>query len=298
MDELITTPGVYPMTARRYHNDPVKGGSISNSMAKAVLENPRKFRYWQTRGGRPPKNHYDFGHGAHKIVLGKGEDVAIVKSDAWRTKEAKAAKAAAYAAGNIPLLGDEWAVAQEMAEVLLIDDVTGPWFEPGSFEPEQAMVWWDEEFGMWRRAMVDAISKKPGPNGELVLIDYKSAASANPDKIARSCFDFGYNMQDPFYSGGAETLELDHGAGVLFYFAFQEKEPPFVSTLVELSPEFRQWGRVKIRRAMEIYQDCLASGHWPSYPRTDQVITVDTPRWGEYQLQDAWDSGVLQVREV
>jgi hypothetical protein len=91
-------PGVYEdISDTDYHGDK---DSLSSSGAKALLPPscPAIFKQWRDHG-RPPKKEYDFGHAAHRYVLGKGSEIVLVDADSWRTNKAKDAKDAAYAEG-------------------------------------------------------------------------------------------------------------------------------------------------------------------------------------------------------
>lgn len=67
----VTEPGVYDdMPEHVYLADPVPGGSLSFSGAKALLPPscPALYRH-QRDHGRPPKPAFDFGHAVHSMVL-------------------------------------------------------------------------------------------------------------------------------------------------------------------------------------------------------------------------------------
>ena len=62
----LTEPGQYGgVTPEVYHADPVFGGSLSSSGARALLPPscPALFRHKQLHG-EPPKAEFDFGHAA------------------------------------------------------------------------------------------------------------------------------------------------------------------------------------------------------------------------------------------
>ena len=74
---MIVDPGVYTLPADEYHADPVKGGSLSSSGARKILECPARFR-WERDHPPVPTDAFNFGHAAHKLVLGAGPDVEVV----------------------------------------------------------------------------------------------------------------------------------------------------------------------------------------------------------------------------
>lgn len=286
----ITSPAVIEgMSDADYHRDPVPGGSLSHSAVKLLREAPAKFHHHQTHP-RPPKREFDFGHAAHGLILGTGDPVEIVDAGDWRTKAAQEAAAQARAAGRVPLLAHEWAHVEGMAAAL----ASGPaarLFRPSTGMSEVVVVWMDTDTGLWLRAKFDRVLI--GADGSVTIIDYKSAKNSSPAAFARAMWEYGYYTQDAFYSTGAEVLGL--GDPVRFLFVVQEKDPPYLCTVVELDEEDRQWGRVVNRRALHDYLRYRAADHWPGY--AEDIVSVGLPAYGRRTLSDAWDSGTLRVEE-
>ncbi len=288
---MITTPGVYDnMSDGDYHRDPVLGGSISHSGLKAIMKAPAKFRYYRDHG-RPPKSHFDVGHAAHGIVTGTGAPVRVVKADDWRTKIAKAEQADARAAGEVPVLAKEWADVEAMAEALRVDTTTGKLFVPGAGVAERTLIVFDPEFGIWRRVKLDWCTTLA--DGRVVFVDYKTTTDAHPDAIERAVWNFGYHTQNVFYTDAGEALGL--GEDIVFLLVFQEKEAPYLITVVDLTAEARAWAAVQVRKAVETYAVCSAADHWPGY--ASDVVTVGLPRYADQQLTKAWERGSLRVVE-
>lgn len=286
----ITEPGVYDLPARVYHADPVPGGSLSCSGAKKLLPPscPALFRHWADHG-QAPKDEFDFGHAAHAEVLGVGAPIAVVDADDWRSSKAKEAKKAAHAAGETPLLRRDYDTVQAMARALRDHPVASALFQPGTGQPERSLFWFDDEFGTWRRAMLDWL---PGTtDGRLIIPDLKTCSSAEPGSLARVFFQYGYHQQCPWYIDAAEALGLAGGFEPAFVFVFIEKTPPHLVTVAQPSPEAIQWGRVLNRKAIDVYRHCKQTGRWPGY--ADDVISLSLPAYAERQLEAAWESGAL-----
>ena len=112
----ITEPGVYDLDADTYHADPVAGGALSHSGIKKILPPscPALFKWWRDHP-TTHKQEFDFGHAAHKLILGKGAQIAEIDAANYLTKKAKEAKAKAYDDGHIPMLPHEHEVAKAMA---------------------------------------------------------------------------------------------------------------------------------------------------------------------------------------
>lgn len=296
MTRTVTAPGIYDdMPASEYHADPVPGGSLSSSGARQLLPPscPAKYR-WSREHPQPHKQVFDLGHAAHAAILGVGEPVEVLdeKFANYNTKAAQQARDEAYAAGKTPLLVKERDQVAAMEAALRAHPIAGPLFEPGTFAAEQCLFWFDDEFGVWRRAMLDAHTRLD--DGRLLIVDYKTTRSAEPEQVAKSIADYGYHQQDPWYCDAAVATGLaDSLDDVAFVFVFQEKDPPHLITVTEVQPNDRSWGRLDNRRALRIFADCQATGLWPGY--ADDVIPVGLPTWTTRLKEQAYDRGVYNA---
>jgi hypothetical protein len=93
--------------------------------------------------------------------------------------------------------------------------------------------------------------------------------------IAKSVANYRYYMQDAWYLDAVTALGLADDPA--FVFAFQEKTPPYLVTVVQLDEAARQYGRERNRVAMEVYRDCTEAGIWPGYSSEIELITL--PSW-------------------
>jgi hypothetical protein len=273
-------PGVYDMPDHVYHADPVPGGSLSSSGARKLLPPscPALFKY-ELDHKRPPKKEFDLGHAAHQLVLGTGPELVVVDRERWDTKECKAEVAAIRERGAVPLKSAEYAIVKAMAGAIRQHPIAGALFSPDRGEAEQSLFWHDRRFGIWRRARLDWLPN-PG-SGRMVIADYKTAASAAPDKFQRSMHDFGYAAQASFYLDGVRALGLADKSAT-FVFVVQERTPPFLVTVIQPDPTAFQIGDYLNQEAMRVYAECKASDRWPGY--SDGVELVSLPRWVEAQF--------------
>ena len=279
----VTQPGVIDgMPDDIYHADPVVGGSLSVSGAKLLLPPncPALFK-WRRDNGQPNKAVFDFGHAAHKEVLGVGQPIRYIQgktakgapSDGWASKYAQEQQAEAYAAGEIPLLESQRGIIEGMVAALRAHPLASILLDPANGSPEQSLFWEDPESGVMLRGRLDFL---PNPrNGRLLLVDYKTAASANPGRFAKSAADLNYHMQDCFYRDLAIGLGLDDAPS--FLFIAQEKTPPYLVSVIELDWDAKAIGQQLNRQAIDIYQTCMESGEWPGY--SSDVERVSLPRW-------------------
>jgi hypothetical protein len=277
---IITEPGVYDMTAAEYHADPVPQGSLSSSGARRLLAPkgcPALFRHEQDHG-RPPKRQFDIGHAAHKLVLGTGPELRLLKHDNLNTKVARADRDAAYADGAVPLLRADWDAVHAMAAAIRQHPMASRLFDPANGKGEQALFWWDTEAQVIRRAMLDWLRERRGTE-RLIVSDYKTTTDASPEAIAKAVDTYGYHAQGDWYLDAVKALGLHGGIEPAFVLVFQEKQPPYLVTVVELDAMALRIGRARNRRSLEIYRECVDSGRWPGY--SDGIELIALPAWAE-----------------
>lgn len=292
---VIDQPGVYQMPADVYHADPVPAGSLSSSGARLLLPPscPALFRY-RVDHGQPPNRTFDFGHAAHQQVLGTGPDLVVVNAEDWRTNAAKEARDKAHAAGAVPLLAAEHEQVQAMAAALRAHPVAAVLFEPGAGRAEQALFWHDTEFGVWRRALLDWLRHRG--TGRLIVPDYKTTKSAEPAALSRAMSTHGYYQQAAWYLDAVTALGLAGDVEPAFVFVFQEKTPPYLVTICEPDYMAIKWGRIRNRKALDIYRRCQASGRWPGY--ADDVVRLSLPRWAENDHDAAYERGDYDLEGI
>lgn len=273
----IIEPGIYPLSAAAYHADPVPGGSLSSTGARRLLPPGCPALYAHERAhGRPPSAAFDYGHAAHRLVLGDGPTLYVVEADSWRTKAAREERDAAREDGLVPLLGAEYEQVAAMADALRAHPVASVLFDPArGGAPEQALFWRDPPTGVMRRALLDWLPQS-GP-GRMVVPEYKTAVSAEPEAIRRTVDAYGYHQQAAWNSAGVKSLGL--AEDVAFVFVVQEKTPPYLVTVVQLDATAMRIGAARNRRALQIYAECTTSGRWPGY--ADDIAHLSLPAWAE-----------------
>lgn len=281
--EKITEPGVYDMPAELYHLDPVEGGSLSSTGARKLMPPSCPALFHHERQNPPaPKKQFDYGSAAHQLVLGSGPEIVVVDATDWRTDKAKEARKAAHADGAVPLLTKDHERVQAMAAKLREHPIARALFDPEHGRPEQTLIWQDGPTKVWRRARLDWLPNPAG--GRLIIPDYKTSHSADPGAIQRAVHQFGYHQQAGWYTDGAEALGL--GDDPAFLFVVQQKDPPFLVTVVELGATALYIGRDRNRQALEVYAECSATGRWPGY--SDDIELIHLPAWVEnHFLQEA-----------
>lgn len=280
----ITEPGIYDgISNDDYHADPVPGGSLSVSGAKKLLSPSTPAHFKHSLTNKEHKDVFDYGTAAHSIILeGDESGLVVVEASDWRTKAAQEAKCAAYAKGKTPLLTKDIEQVRDMAKVVQEHPIASKLFANG--KAEQSAFWPDPNTGVWRRARFDWLPEIV-QGRRLIIPDYKTAVSADPEKFSKHAADFRYHMQDPWYRDAILHLGLHNN--VAFVFVVQEKTAPYAVNVIELSPKYVALGRDLNQRAIETYAHCVATDSWPAY---QGVTQVDAPTYVEYETERILDN--------
>lgn len=264
-----TEPGIYDdVDEADYHADL---DSLSSSGARELLEvSPAEWMFARQNPRTTVPDHFLLGSAAHTLILGKGADIVEVAADDWRTAKAQKRKKDAIKAGKIPLLTDDVLRVEDMAAAVEAHPAAGRLFSSGRAEVSAYAR--DEQTGEMLRARADWIHT--APSGLKAGVDLKTADSADPIKFAKECAKFGYFCQQPWYedvfAAAGEPLDT-------FLFVVISKVRPHLVSVMEIRPEAVELGRLRNRRAIDIWARCRASGMWPTYG-TD-IHQIDLPPW-------------------
>ncbi|MDP9182908.1 MAG: PD-(D/E)XK nuclease-like domain-containing protein, partial [Actinomycetota bacterium] len=107
------------------------------------------------------------------------------------------------------------------------------------------------------------------------IVDLKTTGkSAAATPFAKSVVDFGYDLQDDWYSTG---FELITGQRPSFVFIVVEKEAPHFVAVHTLDEFFKERGARLRRDALNLYAACHAADEWPAYG--DDINVLTPPRW-------------------
>lgn len=132
--------------------------------------------------------------------------------------------------------------------------------------------------------LLDLVPHKSSEWGKC-LGDLKTARSGDPAKWPRACEDGDYHVQAASYYDVYRAAMPDEDR-TNFIHLIQENTAPYhvVTPLTVLSTEFLDWGRMKYRRALAFYCECLKENVWPSYQPARNTI-------GKFQIigpEDLW----------
>ncbi|OCI31073.1 PD-(D/E)XK nuclease-like domain-containing protein [Oerskovia enterophila] len=251
----------YDVPELEYHALP----GLSSTGVKAMLDSPA--RYQHSRRHRVEKTAFDLGHAVHGMVLGTGLDLVRIDAEEWRTNAVKEEVAAIRAAGGVPLKPSQYDTATAMAEKVKAHPDAGRLFAGG--RTEVSVLWDDVESGVRCRGRLDYLHEAAG-----VVVDLKTARSADPREFARTAANLGYDVQAAHYLDG---LTQAGGTATRFLHVLVETEAPHLVSVVELDVDYLAIGRAKTRAAIDLYARCLERGEWPGYPTG--ITRIAPPRW-------------------
>jgi PDDEXK-like domain of unknown function (DUF3799) len=280
----VSKPGIYDsMPQAIYHADPVPGGSLTRSGAKLLLPPscPAKYDFaLKHPASRKDTLAFDLGHAAHHMVLGIGPELVDVGGDDLRVTATKLRHDEARARGATPLRSRDFDRVMAMAAALRAHPEAAALLDPRKGRPEQAIVWtetvqWkgaDEqmhETEIWRRCMIDWLPDAPA-YGRLIVPDYKTADSADQQTWAHGAGKYAYHMQAAWIIEGLQRLL---GIEVRIVFILQEKDPPYLPSIAQLSDADVQAGLERNWAALEVFAECRRTDLWPGYP-TFETVTI------------------------
>jgi hypothetical protein len=232
--------------------------------------------------------HFDIGTAAHLAVLEPSflaERVVVHEWDDYRTKDARAARDAAYAQDKTPLKPAEWAVVQGVqAAVQDRNKSRAAELFAARGTAEVTLTWrWDD---LPCKCRPDFLA---GNNG--YIIDLKTANTCNPRAVARKAFNEGWFVRAAWYMAGVQAV-----TGVLpqkYLFVVVEKDAPHLIEIYELDDRALIYGDQIIMRTLKRAAECLRTGIWPSYG--DGGITkLALPSWAEFQRAEREEAGEFE----
>lgn len=280
-------PGLYQMSAADYHRDPCPTPSLSASLAHILLADSPRHAWWNSPRLNPAyertqKKEFDLGNAGHAFLLEGRSGVVIIEMEDFKTKAAREARDAAYAAEKIPLIAERWADVQAMAESARaqLAEHEDPPIPLTNGTPEQTLIW--REGDIWCRARLDWLH-----DDRRFVDDYKSTGgSANPDVWTRGpLFNNGFDVQAAMYLRGLKAV---FGIDATFRFVVQETFKPFALSVIGLAPSALELAERKVKAAITAWKYCVETDRWPGYPT--RCCWAEAPpweemRWGEREIR-------------
>lgn len=273
------------MPPERYHSDPVGEVPTLSSSCAATLINRSPFHAWleHPRLGKCRDEETEAmsaGTLLHALVLGKGLDrIAVLDVDDYRTKDAKAARDAAIAAGRTPIKRAQFEAAERLAT-----DVRAELTDRGIVldgASEVAVTWTEtatDGTPVQCRAQLDHVKPEAG-----IIYDLKTCRSAHPRAIQSHIIEYGYDVQHAAYTSALRKLHPELAGKMRMEFLFVETLPEgaprrVLLARVALDGMFRELGARRWQRAIDEWAACLRTKRWPDY-YGGNVVEIQAPGW-------------------
>ena len=286
MSEALA-PGVYDLPAEVYHSDPCEQPSLSASLAAEIInatplhafaKSPRLNPHFEAENSTA----FDIGSAAHELLTGKGRGIWVVAADDYRGKAAQAERDQARAEGYTPLTrpqNDQVLRMIRLARVQMRAHGIGDPFEGG--RNEVTVIW--KQDGVMNRIMVDSVDEQ-----NRVAYDLKTMAGiADPERWLRRSMDHAVDLRAAHYLDG---LKAAFGGDWTYRFILLEKDQPHCLSVAQLGEQTLFMGRKKIRRARDIWRQCLEANEWPGF--SAEIAVIDSQgfheaRWLERESMEA-----------
>lgn len=186
--------------------------------------------------------------------------------------------------GQIVLTENQWDLVGAMADVVLQHPEWQRLLSRSARYNEVVLVWQDPTTGLWCKALQDMLIEDSAPT----IVDLKSAENASLDAFSKSTFNYGYDMQAAMYVMGKQALQgspLTVVPNQLFFVV--EKDPPHIPACYTLQKRTMRMGWRRVRKALDMWAECVKTGVWPGYP-TD-IQDLEAPEWAlkNWEQQEA-----------
>ena len=280
----ITEAGVYPgITSAQYHADPCPEPSASSSVLKtlmaksprhAALEHPRL----EPQAPQTQRKDFDVGSAAHAILLGQPDPIRVIDAPSYQSKAAKQGRDAAYEAGQIPALREQYERVCAMVDAaraqLAAHQGAHDAFDLTAGQAEITLAWLDD--GAWCRARLDYMcADRPA------IDDYKTTATTALGWGDRTFWDTGCDIQAGFYRRAYRAI---YGRDPVVRFIVQETQPPHGLMVYRVAGRAAELADQRADRALSWWRWCVRTGRWPGYPAL--TADVQVPARQEYREED------------
>lgn len=242
-----------------------------------VRESPEKY-LWAIGHPEEPTPALVFGSMVHKLLLQPKEfadEYAVAPEADRRTKEGKEAYQAFITenSGKTIVSAGDMLSAMGMVSAVERHPIANKLLHG---EAEKPIFWTDEDTGELIKCRLDMLTEL---DGKPVVVDYKTAISAQTDQFNHAIFKHGYALQAYMYTE-AVMHELHLTERPDFIFIVQEKKPPYSVNVIKVSDEVMLNGMDTFRELIGVLHQCLETGYFYGYTGPfDEVNDTYLPGW-------------------
>jgi exodeoxyribonuclease VIII len=251
---------------------------VSQSMLKDFIESPLLYHGRYVTREFPPRKTTDslfIGKALHCLVLEPqkfDEQFLVVETTDRRTKLGKENVALAEAAGKFPLSQADLENLKCMADGVFVDEQASLLLEYPRLT-EAAFRWTDEESGIECKAKLDALV--PDSFSYALVVDLKSTRDPRPKPFAKSCIEYGYDLQAAQYCRAAALFT---GRPAVFAFIAIRSEVPYDCWAYRLSNEWTAAAERKLSETLAALKHAQDTDYWFA-PGQNKLTQLDPPGW-------------------
>ena len=285
-DTPIEYEGAYRMSMDWYHAQCTTGPSISSTgLRKIDMQSP--WHFWAESNLNP--NRYPERDQSDSLILGKAthclllgdevfdEQFIFVPDDAPNRPSPQQLKA--YEENRATEIGTRsvefWRDFNERAKgrlFLTSEQIQkiGYMTENVRRNPEAvqaltgtlteiSLIWQDEMTGVWLKSRPDVIPDNGFDFGDLKTFAPRSKTIER--SVHQAITEHGYDMQMALAIMGVEAVAGTTANECVLVMV--QSVAPYTVTPVRLDDETIYWAKVRLRKAINTFAHCLATGHWP-----------------------------------
>lgn len=256
-----------------YHLDPCPEPAISNSLMEPILTKTAKdFAFAHPRRHELlPGVEWDDdirkdtlarvrGDVVHQLALGKGRGYAVGDFPTWQSKDSKAFKEDAEAAGLTPIKRKDFEEAEMLAD--RVREAIKRALDGAAYETEVVFMYQEQtEHGpIWVRGMMDIWCEE-----RAIILDPKVTSRLYDGLVERHALAMGWDRQGALYQRAIGQIFPEIAGRVEFCDLMINPDPPYVSRL--WAPE-RHWLASSVRQcqiAFERFGECMFRKEWPDF---------------------------------
>lgn len=261
------------MTEQEYN----KHEGVRRSDLWKIRESPEKY-LWAINHPEPPTPALVFGSMVHKLLLQPDtfvDEYAIAPESDRRTTLGKQDWELFYerSRGKTAVKLADYNTANDMVNAVTRHPIARKLLNG---EVEKPLFWTDVDTGELCKVRLDMLTEL---GGKPVVVDYKTAASAQTDQFNHAIFRHGYMLQAFMYTEAImQTMHLTERPK--FVFIVQEKKAPYSVNCVEATEDIITAGMDTFRELIGILHQCKETGYWYGYNGPfDELNEAYLPGW-------------------
>ncbi len=264
-----------------YHGDKQR---ISSTAVRQMYASPKGFLHkWLNTVEEDDADHFRIGRAAHMMLLepDKFRKLNIVMPEftgltqdgkvSAQSKEAKNKRdkwISEQAFGALIVSAAEMDMLVGMIEAVLEHDTARGMLSKGV--AECSILWVDQDTGVACRARPDFIVTED--NGDVQLVDFKTARSVAPGLFAYAIADHGYHVQMAFYHDAYMAATGKQPQSISFITV--EKEAPYEVAVHVMDDDMYAEGQRQYKHALKLYKKCRETNKWPGIQQNAQMISL------------------------